>query len=346
MEKVKMKQPLFSTGIDIASDDFVVSLSDTPGIALFGPQQFDNNPQGFKELAAWFKRNKIKPKDMIICMEATGVYGEKLCYFLHNLKYTLAVDPPLKVKRAFKIDGHKTDPVDSLQIAEYAFRFFDELNIWEPREDIVEKMKALITTRELLVSQRTAVTNNLAALNRKAVRPAVAIRTLKSQIKTLTKNIDTLEKEMDNLIHKEPHMRQTVNNLKSLPGVQNLLAFNMLVLTNGFKTEKHYKQFTSYLKIAPRIHQSGSSIFKKPKTPKYGPSIMRKLLHLAARSVVTHKPVFRKYYLRKQKEGKAKKLILNNVENKLVKIMCAIIRDQKPYIENYCSVHPNLLEIA
>jgi len=279
-------------------------------------------------------------------MEATGVYCEKFCYFFHSLKYTLAVDPPQKVKRSFKIDGHKTDPVDSLEIAEYAIRYFDELNIWEPREDIVERIKALITTRELLVGQKTAAINSLASLNRKAVRPAVAIRILKRQIKTFKNNIDVLEKEMDNLTHKEPPMRQTVNNLKTLPGVQNLMAFNMLVLTNGFKSEKQYKQLASYLKIAPLKHQSGTSIFKNPKTPKYGPSIMRKLLHLAALSMVAHKPIYRMYYIRKQKEGKAKKLIINNVKNKLVKLMCATIRDQKPYIENYHSVHPTLLKIA
>ena len=341
-----MKRPPFSTGIDIASKDFVVSISTAPGIALHGPREFENNLKGFKELHAWFKQNKIKPEDMIICMEYTGVYGESLCYFLHNLKYSLAVEPPLKVKRAFKIDGHKTDPVDSLQIAEYAFRFFDELKMWKPREEIVEKMKALITTRELLVNQKTAVANSMAALTRKAVRPTAAITILENQAQTLKSNIMALEKEMDNLIHNEPHMRQTVNNLKSLPGVQNLLAYNMLVITNGFKSEKHYKQLCRYLKIAPLMNRSGSSVFRKSKAPKYGPSVMRKLLHLAARSVVTYNPAFRKYYLRKQKEGKAKKLILNNVGNKLVKIMCAVIRDQKTYIENYCSVHPNLMKMA
>lgn len=346
MEKVIMKHPSYSTGIDIASIDFAVSISSAPGVVIYGPKTFDNNRQGFDELNAWFKQLNLQPEDMIICMEATGVYGEHLCYFLHNLKYTLAVDPPLKVKRAFKIDGHKTDSVDSLQIAEYAIRFFDELNIWEPRENIVEKMKALITTRELLVNQKTAATNSLTALNRKVVRSIVVLKTLKSHIQILMRKIKRLEKEMDHLIHQEPQMRQTVNNLKSLPGVQNLLAWNMLVLTNGFKSDKQYKEVNSYLKIAPLMHESGSSIFKTPKTPKYGPSIMRKLLHLAARSVVTHKPDFRKYYIRKQKEGKAKKLILNNVENKIVKIMCAMIRDQKPYIENHHSVHPNLLKIA
>lgn len=73
---------------------------------------------------------------------------------------------------------------------------------------------------------------------------------------------------------------------------------------------------------------------------------MRKLLHLAARSAVTHDPVYKKYYLRKIDEGKPKMLVLNNVGNKLIKLMCALIKDQKPYIENYHSVHPELLKTA
>ncbi len=341
-----MKLGQYAIGIDISSADFTVSISIEPGIVLYGSKMFDNNIEGFNKLNDWIKQLKIKPKDAVICVEATGVYGERLCYFLNEHKYTIAVEPPLKVKRAFKVDGHKTDAVDSLQIAEYAIRFYDELNIWEPREDIVEKMKALITTRELLVKQKTAASNSLKALNRKVVKSAVAIKVLKDSIKMFTRKIKALEKEMDNLIDKKPEIKQTVNILRSTPGVQSLMAANMLVVTNGFTSERHHKQLASYLKIAPLQYQSGSSVFKKPKAPKYGPSVMRKLLHLAARSAVTHNPLFKKYYLRKQAEGKAKKLVLNNVENKLVKIMCAMIRDQKPYIENYHSINPNLLNMA
>lgn len=341
-----MKQPKYSTGIDIASLDFVVSIAAKPGIALHGPKKFDNNPEGFKKLDVWFKQNKLTQKNMLICMEATGVYGEDLCYFLHGKKYSLVVEQALKVKRAFKLNNHKTDAVDSLQIAKYGIRFYDELILWEPREEIVEKMNALITTRELLVGHKAAAMKSLTALRRKTVGSAAAIRILKSYIDTTATKIANLGKEMDKLILNQPKMRQTVDNLKTMPGVNNLLAYNMLVVTNGFKSQKHHKQLCSYLKIVPLMHESGSSIYKRPSVPKFGPPIMRKLLYLASLSAVTHKPVFRKYYLRKQAEGKVKRLIINNVENKLVKIMCALIRDQKPYIENYQSVHPNLLKMA
>ena len=67
---------------------------------------------------------------------------------------------------------------------------------------------------------------------------------------------------------------------------------------------------------------------------------MRKLLHLGALSVRTHKPVFRHYFERKVAEGKPKKLVLNNIANDLVRIICAILRSQTPYIPNDRSVHP------
>ncbi|MBT3355306.1 MAG: transposase [Candidatus Marinimicrobia bacterium] len=144
-----MKQPQYYVGIDISSENFTVSISSQPGISLDGSKDYDNNIEGFGQLMTWFKTLKLKPCDMILCMEATGVYGELLCHYLYDHKFRIAVDHPLKVKRDFKIAGHKTDAVDSLQIAEYAIRFYDSLTIWEPRKAIVEKLKSLITTREL-----------------------------------------------------------------------------------------------------------------------------------------------------------------------------------------------------
>ena len=61
-------------------------------------------------------------------------------------------------------------------------------------------------------------------------------------------------------------------------------------------------------------------------------------------SVSTHSPQFRLYSLRKVQEGKPKKMILNNIANKLLKVMVAVIRSQTPFIPNYRSVNPGLLK--
>lgn len=67
------------------------------------------------------------------------------------------------------------------EIAEYGLRFLDELTLWQPREEMVEKIKALITTRELLVRQKTATLNSRNALHRKAVKSPAAIKILGEQ---------------------------------------------------------------------------------------------------------------------------------------------------------------------
>ena len=61
-------------------------------------------------------------------------------------------------------------------------------------------------------------------------------------------------------------------------------------------------------------------------------------------SLRTHQVSFKQYFIRKTQEGKAKKLVLNNIENRLLKIICAVIRTRTPYISGYKSVNPLLLQ--
>lgn len=338
-----MKPAAYSVGIDISSESFTVGVITAPGKVFTNPADYSNDLDGFEELRASLESLGTHPENMIICMEATGVYGEQLCYYLYDHGYRIAVDPALKIKRAFKVSGHKTDAVDSLQIAEYALRFYDSLNIWEPCEAIVDKVKVMLATRELLVKHKTAEKNARTAFKRKQVASGSAITALETSIHSLTENIQALEKAMSDVISSHPQMRQIMEILKTAPGVQELLAANILVLTNGFTSEKTGKQLASYLRIAPLKHESGKSVYKKPSSPKHGPAIPRKLLHLAARTITTHDPAFRKYFLEKQQQGKDARLIYNNVSNKLLNIMCALIRDRKPYSDNYISINPKHL---
>ncbi len=338
-----MKRYEYACGIDISAEDFTVTSSKDPGVVLLGPAVFKNDLAGFEEFDLWIRNQKLLPKKLILCMEATGVYGEALCYYLHNQGYSVAVEAPLKVKRAFHPDGHKTDAVDSLQIAEYAIRFSDALKLWSPRKEVVELVKSLLSTREQLVKQRTASKNILKALDRKITPSKVAMRSLYTILKNLDNEILNLENEIESLIRSQPPLQQTISNLKSAPGTAMLLAAHLLTITNGFTEAMTARQLASYLKICPYRHESGSSVYKSPRSKKYGPSTMRKLLHLAARSVVTHDRNFRKYYLRKLEEGKPKKVVLNNVANKMLKILCAIIRDQTPYNDSYKSINPLFL---
>jgi transposase len=164
-------------GIDIASVSYTAAIGSAQNEQwqiIAKPIEFTNDIDGFTKFLHWLKENRVQPEKSIICMESTGVYGEALVYTLLSCNYRVVVEPPLKVKRAFHPTGHKNDRVDSCQIAEYAYRYQDELHVWQPRSRVLEQIKVLLTTREQLTIQSTAHRNSIRALKRKVVATPLA----------------------------------------------------------------------------------------------------------------------------------------------------------------------------
>ena len=74
--------------------------------------------------------------------------------------------------------------------------------------------------------------------------------------------------------------------------------------------------------------------------------LRRPLLFLAALSLRTHNPSFRTYFQRKKDAGKPAKLVINNIANKLLKIVVAVVRTDTAFIPGYRSINPRLLKPA
>jgi len=333
-------------GIDVASETFTASLFQAPGKPVITRGPIDNAPDGFLSFVEWLKGQHAIPHNSVVCMEAIGVYGEALTRSLAAKGFKIAIEPPLKVKRAFDQDGHKTDAVDSAQIAEYAYRFFDELRFWQPRTDILEKTKQSLCARELLTKQSVAIQNALIAHKRHVVQDKLLLDMYEKNLSLVKEQIAQLDSHIQELIHQDPSFHELSLILISVCGVGILLAACLLVTTNGFKDISDFKQMAAFVGICPYQYQSGKSVHRNAHSRHFGPAYVRKLLHLAARSVATHNPEFRKYYYRKIEEGKCKSVALNNIANKLLKISFAMIRDRKPYIKGYRSVNPLVLQRA
>jgi len=339
-----MKKPKYYVGIDMSSASFTVSIGTVPWQIVAEAAEFENNSDGFSAMLNWMERSDIQADRAVLCMEATGVYGEGLAYFLTAKHYRLAIEPPLKVKRAFMPQGHKNDRVDSQQIAEYSYRFYDELHYWQPKEAVLEQIKVLLSTREQFVSQKTVHSNALKTLKRKVVATPLAETLHQQSIDRIKKSIKEIDAEIQRLIDQDPTYGQKIKLLMSIPGVGLLLASNVLLMIEAAPNyPPTHRQLAAHLGICPYEHRSGRSVYKPATSRHYGPAMARKLLYLASLSVRTHNPAFQKYFLRKVAEGKPKKVVLNNIANKLLKIMCAVIRTQTPFIPGYRSVHPALL---
>ncbi len=333
-------------GIDVGSESVSAAVMHTVAQKEKQEQKFSNSSEGFEELHQWLRQNKVRADQCVVVMEATGVYGEGLCYYLSSRRYPVAVEPPLKVKRAFETSGHKNDTVDARQIAEYGHRFYDELQYWSPPDVVLEQVRELLSAREQFTTQRIANTNALKALQRKIITSVTAMEAYEQSIERLRQNIDAIDKEIKRLVKEDDSFNKLIKRLTSTPGIGMLLAANLIVMTQGFTRTKSHKEIASFAGISPIEHSSGMSVYRKARSRQYGPHRLRKLLYLAAMSVATHNADFRKYYLRKVAEGKPKRLVLNNVANKLLKVVCALIKTETEYISNYRSVNPVLLKVS
>lgn len=145
---------------------------------------------------------------------------------------------------------------------------------------------------------------------------------------------------MQRLIDSNPVMSRHMQNILTIKSVGILLAVNIAVATNGFTEHLKYQSLAKYAGIYPIVHQSGTSIYRRPASDGAGLVRLRKLLYLAAIRLKRDGAPFEKYYARKIAEGKSGKLVLNNIVNKTLKLICGVIKSGKPYIKGYTSVKP------
>lgn len=333
----------FFVGVDIASLSFMGCIGTTPWQLTVKPMKFENRPEGFTQFLAWLTDHQIHPDNSVVCMEATGVYSEGLAYCLQAHNYPVAVEPPLNIQRKFPVNASKTDQLDCQYIAEYACRYVDKLSFWQPRAEILEQIKALLTTRQHLSVQLTGHKNALSALNRKIVAAPVAQKAHQEMITQVHAQIKLIDQEIQRLLKSDPTFYQMLLLLLSVPGIGPQLAAHLIII---MQQTLDPRTVAAFLGISPIRHESGTSVQAPPTSRHYGPPAVRKLLYLAACSVRTHKQPFREYFARKVAEGKNRKLVLNNIENKILKIACAVVQSQQPYNPNYISVNPLVLKAA
>jgi len=329
----------YFVGIDISSDYFTASFYSKEDKKSHTFSDFANSEKGFLSLLKELSLASVNVEESIYCMEATGVYGEHLAHFLYKKGYFVCVENPLKVKRSFGISNKKSDAIDSKRIAEYAYRFMDELRNWKPKPQIVEEIRMFLTQREQIIKQKVANINSKKALERKYQQSPEAIKNIKDMIVIQVKLIKNIEKIIIDLIKANPEYMQTYSNIISIPGIGNIIGAHILVMTNGFSEHLNYKELASYLGIVPEIYESGTSVRRRSSSSGLGPGTLRKLLYLASMTSRLHNKSMKEYFLRKVANGKSKKLVLNNIGNKLLKLIVALIKSGNSYNENFRSIN-------
>jgi transposase len=319
----------YFVGIDISKQSFDVAIINEKATKSF---RFENTLKGSKAFLRLLKNQRIPIEQTIICMEHTGIYARMLITKLLQVQANFCVEMSLRINRSLGIQRGKNDKIDAVRIAQYAIKNAGELELYKPIPEILEKIKTLIKIRQQLVNFKADLNkypNEVKQFDKELGK--LALKQVKNTNKCLEKEIKRIEAELKEYILSDEKLNKTVGLVTSVTGIGIITALYFIVYTNFFTKYQDAKQLACYCGVVPFEHTSGSSVQKRSRVHHMANKTMKKHLHLCALVAVRHDPDLKIYYQRKTAEGKNKMLVLNNVRNKLVLRVAAVVKRQKPY---------------
>lgn len=326
-----MKQKYF-IGIDISKQklDLAIILSD---FSIVDEQVIPNQQVKIKSfLKGFIKKHGIETENLLICVEHTGIYNSPLQRVCVELGIDLWQEHALKIKKASADLRGKSDRQDAIRIAEYAVRYQDRVILFSSPSKSIEELNTLNKTRETILAQAVAMKNQL---NEAKTHDIESFKVLSKIYHPIMKSIDVqlkkIAKRVNEILEENQDMKKNVELIKTIPGVGEQTAVNMLVSTQNFTLFKSAKHLACYAGVVPFLNESGT-IVKRARVSKMANQKLKMLLHLAAMAAIRTKSDLKAYYIRKVAEGKNKMSVLNAVRNKLVHRIWAVLQRQTPFV--------------
>jgi len=319
-----MKNYVLNIGVDVSKSTLDICVLNSTS------KEFDQIKNKRKSVASFFKA--YRGVDVRVCCENTGMYSWILLQVLTELGILVYQVNPLHLKRSMGLVRGKNDIIDSYRIGLFISKNHDNLTPYQPIDKDLIKVKILLTKRSLLVKQRA---QHKANRKEDKLFKEISLDFLDDYTDTLieflTIKIKKIEIMIGEIIKNNTVFKSQHKIITSIPGVGQIVFWNVLVKTNAFKNITKARKFACYSGVAPFQFQSGSTIYSRPKVSHYADKSMKKLLHLAAMSAIQTNNDLRIYYLRKTAEGKNKMLVLNAVRNKIIHRIFAMIKSKKKY---------------
>lgn len=326
----------FFVGIDISKKKFDAAIIDKNGKKL-GHKVFVNDRDSFMNFLEWVTALTNGSSCVLFVMEHTGIYSRLLWFFLQDQDCYLWVESGFVINRASGIKKTKNDKVDAFCIAEYGFLRRYQAKLTPQFDEDLTLLHDLLSNRSRVKDQLIAIQAPLKEMkiygNSKSNDILQEIN--KEAIGGLEASLKRIEKEVDKLIEETESWTENFELATSVKGIGKIVVCWMLVYTRNFSEEMTARKFAALAGIAPFEHSSGSSINKGNHTSHFSHKFLKALLHLSVMSAIQHNPKIKSYYKRKKEEGKKGFLVMNNVKNKMVQTVFAVVRSRKVYDPNF-----------
>lgn len=326
---------IFFIGIDVSKNtlDFAVS----EGKELLFQSKSSNDLSGIKQFWDQLKATPgFSLTHAIFCMEHTGIYNQNLLSFLYSKKANICLEASVHIKLSSGLQRGKNDRIDALRIAQYAYKSKEELKLWQPKREVIQRLKHLSALRSRLINAKKQL--SVAIKETMSFEKAAAgemQKLCKLSIKALENDINQVEDKMDQVITSDEDLKRLFSIVTSVEGIGKVTATEMIITTNEFKDISEPSKFACYSGVAPFEHSSGTSLKGKARVSHKANKTMKSLLHMAALVAICYNADLKAYYQRKLEEKKNKMSIINAVRNKLIWRVFSCVRNNKLYQKNY-----------
>jgi transposase len=302
-----------AAGIDVSKDRLDVGLH--PHGKAFTVAR---NAAGLAELVA--RLREIGPQ--VIAVEATGGFETVLVAELAAAGLPVVVVNPAQIRHFAQAIGQraKTDPIDAAVIAHFAVATGLEPR---PLPDAA--------TRQLadLVARRGQIIDMIVAERQREKRAAPRLKkSIARLLKALQKELSSLDTDIDEAVRGSPAWREKQDLLASVPGIGPTIA-RTLIAELPELGQLDRREIAALAGLAPFTRQSGR--WRGKSFIGGGRASVRAALFMGALVAKKHNPVLKAFFDRLVAAGKPKIVAVVAVARRLLTILNAILRDQRPW---------------
>lgn len=151
------------------------------------------------------------------------------------------------------------------------------------------------------------------------------IQIMLEQIQLIEWQIEKVEKELHELIAKQN------NYLTTITGIGDIVAAVIIGEVGSIDRFSRPNQLLAFAGLDASVHQSGDFTGTKNKLSKRGSPYLRRVIWQAAFIAAFNDPTLSQYYQKLRTRGKSHGTAIGAVARKLVNIIFAIWKQQKPY---------------
>ncbi len=277
------------------------------------------NARGLEELIA--RLREVSPH--IVALEATGGFETVVAAALAGAKLPVVIVNPAQVRAFAKALGKraKTDPIDAAVIAHFAEATKPQVR---PLPDEATRLLAD------LVARRRQIIEMIGAEHQREQRMTIprVKKSISRLLKALEKELASLDDDIDNAVRGSPAWREKENLLASVPGVGPVIARTLISELPELGTLGR-KEIAALAGLAPFTRQSGK--WRGKSFIGGGRTAVRCALFMGAMVAKQHNPILKAFFDRLVAAGKPKMVAIIAVARKLLTMLNAIIRDNRPW---------------